>query len=67
MTEMISQIAEATKSQASNSETIQHALKLFGEISEETTRRAGDMNTMVATLSQRSNKLDREIGRFKTE
>jgi methyl-accepting chemotaxis protein len=67
MTEMISQIAEATKSQASNSETIQHALKLFGEISEETTRRADDMNTMVATLSQRSNKLDREIGRFKTE
>jgi methyl-accepting chemotaxis protein len=67
MTEMIREIAEATKSQASNSESIQHALQLFGEISEETTRRANDMNTMVSTLSQRSRKLEREIGRFKTE
>jgi methyl-accepting chemotaxis protein len=67
MTEMIHQIAEATKSQAGNSETIQHALQLFGEISEGTTRRANDMNTMVSTLSQRSQKLEREIGRFKTD
>jgi len=67
MTEMISQIAEATKSQASNSETIQHALHVFGDISEETTRRADEMNTMVSTLSQRSDKLESEIDRFKTE
>ena len=67
MSEMVAQIAEARKAQAGSSEAIEHSLHVFHDISEESTRRADSMNTMVSTLSQRSQKLEREMDRFKTE
>jgi methyl-accepting chemotaxis protein len=67
VTGMIEKIADATKSQATSNAMIQHALQVFREISEESTRRAGDMTTMVSTLSQRSQKLETEVDRFKID
>jgi len=67
VTGMIEKIADATKSQSTSNEMILHALQVFREISEESIRRAGDMTTMVSTLSQRSQKLDTEVGRFKID
>jgi methyl-accepting chemotaxis protein len=67
MSEMVAQISEASKAQAASSEAIEHSLHVFHDISEESTRRADNMNTMVSTLSQRSQKLEREMDRFKTE
>ena len=64
---MIEKIAEATRSQATSNEMIQHALQVFREISEESIRRAGDMATIVSTLSQRSQKQETEAGRFKID
>ena len=64
---MINQIAEATKSQASNSETIQQALQVFRDVTGETNRRAEAINAVVSTLSERSRRLEGEIDRFKTE
>ena len=64
---MINQIAEATQSQAINSETIQQALQVFRGVTDETTRRAEAINTVVSTLSERSERLEREVDRFKTE
>ncbi len=64
---MIDQIAEATQSQTKNNETIEHALQVFRDVTDETTRRADAFNAMVATLSERSEHLEQEINRFKTE
>jgi methyl-accepting chemotaxis protein len=64
---MIDQIAEATKSQAKSNATIEHALHVFRDVTDETTRRAEAINAMVATLSERSEHLEQEIDRFKTE
>ena len=64
---MIDQIAEATKSQAKSNATIEHALQVFRDVTDETTRRAEAINAMVATLSERSDHLEQEIDRFKTE
>ena len=64
---MIDQIAEATQSQTKNNETIEHALQVFRDVIDETTRRADAFNVMVATLSERSEHLEQEIDRFKTE
>jgi methyl-accepting chemotaxis protein len=64
---MADQIADATRSQSRSSETIQHSLQVFRDVTGETTRRAEALNEMVATLSERSEQLEREIDRFKTE
>jgi methyl-accepting chemotaxis protein len=64
---MIEQIAEATQAQTKSSETIQHALQVFRDGTTESSRRAEELGTMVATLSERSNRLDEAVGRFKTE
>ena len=62
---MIEEIADATKSQTASNAMIQNALQVFREISEESVRWAENMDTMVSTLSERSQKLETEIGRFK--
>jgi methyl-accepting chemotaxis protein len=67
VTGMIEKIADATKSQAASNETIQHALQVFRDTSEESIRRAGEMTTMVSTLSQRSQTLETEVDRFKID
>ncbi len=67
VTALIDQIAEATLTQAKSNETIEHALQVFRDVTDEATRRAEAINTMVATLSERSENLEQEIDRFKTE
>jgi len=64
---MIEQIAEATQAQTKSSETIQHALQVFQDVTTESNRRAEELGTMVGTLSERCVRLERAVGRFKTE
>jgi methyl-accepting chemotaxis protein len=64
---MIEQIAEATQAQTKSSETIQHALQIFQDVTGESTRRAEELARMVGTLSERSSYLDEAVARFKTE
>ncbi|GAF87205.1 unnamed protein product, partial [marine sediment metagenome] len=59
-------IAGATQDQTKSSATIQDALEVFRDVTEETTRRAEAIRAMVTTLSEHSQRLAREIGRFKT-
>jgi methyl-accepting chemotaxis protein len=66
VTAMVSQIAEATNAQTKSSETIQHALQVFRDVSDETSRGAEEINASVTTLSERAERLEQEIGRFKT-
>ena len=63
---MLDQIAEATQAQAKSGETIQHALQVFRDVTSETIRRSGQLDTMVETLSVRSDRLDQAVGRFRT-
>ncbi len=65
VTEMIDGIAGATKAQTHSSTTLQGVIEVFQETVAESITRAAEMSQMVATLSQRSQKLEREIGRFK--
>ena len=67
VTEMIEEIANATHSQTRSSEAIQEALQVFRETAAESIQRSDGINQMVSTLSQRSQKLEREIGHFKTD
>jgi methyl-accepting chemotaxis protein len=67
VTEMVTHIAESTSAQARGSEKIELALQVFSDVSEQTTRGAESINASVATLSERRERLEREIGRFKTE
>ncbi|HEY5657744.1 MAG TPA: methyl-accepting chemotaxis protein [Myxococcota bacterium] len=66
ITEMVSEIAESTSAQRSSSSIIQHALQVFKSVTEETNRSAEAINTSVSTLSERAERLEAEIGRFKT-
>jgi methyl-accepting chemotaxis protein len=63
---MLDQISEATRAQAKSSETIQHALQVFRDVTSQTLRRSGQLDTMVETLSVRSDRLDDVVVRFKT-
>ncbi len=65
VTEMIEEIGKATKSQTMSSVTIQEALQVFRETASESISRSDAMIQMVATLSERSQKLETEVGRFK--
>jgi len=65
VTAMIEGIAGATKEQAHSSATLQSVIEVFRETVAESITRSDEMAKMVATLSQRSQKLEREIGRFK--
>jgi methyl-accepting chemotaxis protein len=67
ITEMVSEIAESTHAQQTSSEIIHHALKVFTSVTEETNRGVEAINTSVSTLSERAERLQAEIGRFKTE
>lgn len=67
VTERINQIAEATQTQTRSSEAIHHALQVFRDVMDDTTRRAKAINGMVARLLRRSAELEREISRFKTD
>ncbi len=64
VTEMIDEIASATKEQTHSSATLQGVIEVFRQTVAESIARSDEMNKMVATLSQRSQKLEREIGRF---
>jgi X-X-X-Leu-X-X-Gly heptad repeat protein len=64
---MIDQIAEATQAQTKSSETIQHALQVFQDVTAESNSRAEELGTMVGTLSERSNRLEEVVARFKTD
>ena len=64
---MIEQIAEATQAQTKSNETIQHALQVFQDVTTESSHRADELGTMVGTLSQRCDRLEEAVGRFKTE
>ena len=63
---MVSEIAESTSAQKSSSEIIQHALQVFTSVTEETNRGAEAINKSVSILSERAERLEAEIGRFKT-
>lgn len=65
VTVMIRHILGATQEQAGGSERINRALVVFKEGTEESARRAEEMNQVVAALSSRSRQLDQEISRFK--
>jgi methyl-accepting chemotaxis protein len=67
VTEMIDEIASATNSQARSSVTIQEVLEVFRETAAESILRSDEMSQMVSTLSERSQKLEREMGRFKID
>jgi len=67
VSEMIDEIAGATKSQTKNSATIQEVLEVFRETAAESILRSDAMSQMVSTLSERSQKLEREMGRFKID
>jgi methyl-accepting chemotaxis protein len=62
---MIEQIVETTKAQGKSGETITHSLQVFRDVDRESTRRAEDLAAMVETLSERSNRLEEVVGRFK--
>jgi len=63
---MLDRISEATQAQAKSGETIAHALQVFRDVTSETIRRSGQLDTMVDTLSVRSDRLDNAVGRFRT-
>ena len=67
VTEMIEEIANATNSQTRSSVTIEEALQVFRETAAESIQRSDEMNQMVSTLSERSQKLEREVGHFKID
>ena len=58
---------EATRDQAKSTEDIEHALEVFRDVANETNRRVGSINEMIAMLSERSRRLSDEIGRFRTD
>ena len=62
---MIEQIVSTTQAQGKSSETISHSLQVFRDVARESTRRAEDLAAMVETLSERSNRLEEVVGRFK--
>jgi methyl-accepting chemotaxis protein len=66
VTDMVNQIAEATNAQQRSSETIRHALQVFTDVADETTRGAEEINENVATLSERAEHLEKEIDHFRT-
>ncbi len=64
---MINQIAEATGSLAKSRSDIEHALQVVRDVTEGATDRTDELNEVVGTLAERSQQLEQEIGRFKTE
>ena len=65
VTEMIKHILEATQKQSQGGKQIDHALQIFRESMNASAQRAAELNKVVATLSERSQQLEQEIGRFK--
>ncbi|HET6466534.1 MAG TPA: methyl-accepting chemotaxis protein [Nitrospiria bacterium] len=65
VTEMIEHIFKATQKQSQGGQQIDHALQIFRESMNASAQRASELNMAVATLSERSQQLEQEIGRFK--
>jgi methyl-accepting chemotaxis protein len=61
---MIEQIVATTQAQSKSGETITHSLQVFRDVTRESTRRSEDLEKMVETLSERSNRLKEVVGRF---
>lgn len=64
VTRMIDRISQATEQQRRESEQIDRALGVFRELAEESSRRVAELKRVTATLGERSERLDQEIGRF---
>lgn len=64
LTHMIERIVRSTGEQRRGSEQIGAALGVFREVAEQSARRVEELESVVATLSERSSQLDHEIGRF---
>jgi methyl-accepting chemotaxis protein len=67
LTQMAVQMAEALGEQDRSKEIIESTLRVFNDVSEETTRGVEAINASVATLSERAKQLEDEIGSFKVE
>ncbi|MFO0690143.1 MAG: methyl-accepting chemotaxis protein [Myxococcota bacterium] len=61
----ITEIGVATRDQSTRADQIQEALKVFREVTVQTTQRAEQSNTTVADLSALAQGLENEIGRFR--
>jgi len=62
---MIEQIVATTQAQGKSGETITHSLQVFRDVARESMRRADDLERMVEALSERSNRLNEVVSRFK--
>jgi methyl-accepting chemotaxis protein len=62
---MIEEIVATTQAQGKSGETIAHSLQVFRDVARESTSRAEELSAMVATLSERSSRLEDVVGRFK--
>ena len=67
VTTMINEIAAAMQAQTLGAEKIDQALTVFREVKLESGRKAEEMKGIVATLSTRSRRLEREVGRFRVD
>jgi methyl-accepting chemotaxis protein len=67
VTAMINQIAAAMQAQTRGAQKINEALTVFREVKIESGRKAEEMKGMVETLSERSRKLEQEVGRFRAD
>ncbi len=64
VTRMIDRISQATEEQRRESQQIDRALGVFRELADESVRRVAELKRVTATLVERSEQLDAEIGRF---
>jgi methyl-accepting chemotaxis protein len=62
----IQQILEATKDQSKQGEQILEALQVFREVTQQSSERGEQLRNSLADLSNRSQILEQEIGRFRT-
>ena len=67
LSHMATEMVESLSAQSRSNEIIESALRVFNDVSEETTRGVGAINASVATLSERAKQLEDEIGSFKVE
>ena len=67
VTDMIQQIAAQAQAQARSGEIIEHALRVFREVSERATRHAEGIEGTVSTLRERALQLELELRPFRTQ
>jgi len=61
----IQEILSATTEQSKQGDQIAQALQVFREVTHESNRRSEEMRTSLEDLSERSQDLEQEIGRFR--